>query len=131
MGTLDEVISHSSAEVENQEQAEKEKQDYDEHHLPMIKTSFPKSDANGDGKLNREEWATFTETFENPADDEPAEGDAMDFFAEIDADKDGFVTFDELVSDKDFEERYLEEVKVNFPKSDADSDGKLSKEEWA
>ena len=70
-------------------------------------------DANGDGKISKEEW-------KGPA----------NMFSRLDADNDGYITRDEMAKQRQNRLGPAARVGRNLGKMDANNDGKISVDEW-
>jgi len=115
-----------------------DEQEFEKHFASMLKIYFLKSDANSDGKLNPEELQAFMMMM---MDEHEADEDPETILKMMDKDEDGLLTEDELhvgaralfagkgVDEQEFEKHFVPMLNNYFPKSDADSDGKLNLEE--
>lgn len=81
-----------------------------------------RADANGDGKVSKEEAATLQDKMQG------------DWFAKVDADHDGFLTQDEIRQARDQRRGHMrgemkERMQERFKEADSNNDGQISLDE--
>lgn len=146
----DEVVQVVMHEFEARapEATEAELAEFEQTIKGDVAEKFAKFDADGDGKINKEEYETaMAEEAEDSDVGDEMQEQIMPSFDELDVDKDGYLTEDEIMETltkkyaeenpdatedevAEYATQMKEEIPFHIQAVDTDADGKVSQAEW-